>query len=69
MHLHEDLNVLYILDSNICSSVIQKRTHCCISMATYHYLSCFHGTSYSSKMAELKSILRRDKTRTHHKVT
>jgi len=34
--LHEDLNVLYIVDSNICSSVIQKRTHFCISMATYH---------------------------------
>ena len=55
--LHEGLSVVYIVDSNICSSVIQKRTHCCISMAIYHYLSYFDCTSYSSKMAELKSIL------------
>jgi hypothetical protein len=28
------LLILYITDSNTCSSVTENRTHCCISMAT-----------------------------------
>jgi hypothetical protein len=32
---HEGLSSFYIADSDICSSEIQKRTHCCVSMATF----------------------------------
>lgn len=49
--LHEDLSMLYIVVyRDVYSLVIQKRTHCCISMATLSIFLLFHGRNDSSTM-------------------